>query len=69
MKKNNMFDLIILMVLAIYVISPVDFMPGPIDDMIAILVYLAANKKKFHNPRLDRKDNDIEVIDVDGKEI
>lgn len=34
--------LFILMLL--YVISPVDICPGPIDDLIVIMIYLASNK-------------------------
>ncbi|MBE5826611.1 MAG: hypothetical protein E7307_08245 [Butyrivibrio sp.] len=66
MRGKRLIDWIILAVLVIYVISPADLLPGPVDDVIAILLYLAANKKDL---KIGRKDDDIEVIDVDGREI
>ena len=32
--------------LALYVISPVDLAPGPVDDAIAILIYMIAARRK-----------------------
>ncbi|MCR5591015.1 MAG: hypothetical protein K6F73_05725 [Lachnospiraceae bacterium] len=37
---------LIILVLAAYVASPVDLAPGPIDDAIAILIYLVAARRK-----------------------
>ena len=37
---------LILGVLAAYVVSPVDLAPGPVDDMIAILIYMIAARRK-----------------------
>lgn len=54
--------------LLVYVVSPVDCLPGPIDDIFAILLFMAANRDKIR--QIHHKDNErIEVIDVDGKEI
>ncbi len=39
--KTKIFLLIALLV---YVISPIDLAPGPVDDAILILVYMAANR-------------------------
>ena len=33
--------------LALYVASPVDLAPGPIDDAIAIMIYLVSQRRKF----------------------
>ncbi len=66
MRENKLFKWLILLVLVIYVVSPADLLPGPVDDVIAILLYLAANRNDF---RINKKDDDIEVIDVDGREI
>ena len=33
--------------LLIYIISPIDFCPGPIDDMILIMISLAANRRSI----------------------
>ena len=32
--------------LALYVISPADLAPGPVDDAIAILIYMIAARRK-----------------------
>ncbi len=37
---------LIISVLALYVISPVDLAPGPVDDAIAILIYMIASRRK-----------------------
>ena len=37
---------LIIGVLALYVASPVDLAPGPIDDAIAILIYMIAARRK-----------------------
>ena len=39
--------LIVLVIL--YIVSPVDFCPGPIDDILVILLAIAA-QKKVHDP-------------------
>ena len=51
--------------LVVYVLSPVDFLPGPIDDVLAILFYLAANLGQL---RIGKRDDDMDVIDVDADE-
>ncbi len=66
MSDNKMMKWLVLAILVIYVVSPADFLPGPVDDVVAILIYLAANKRDL---RIGRKNDDVEVIDVDGKEI
>lgn len=43
MSDSSKFILLILVVL--YIVSPVDFCPGPIDDAIVLLIGLAAKKK------------------------
>lgn len=37
---------LIITTLALYVISPVDLAPGPVDDAIAILIYMIAARRK-----------------------
>ena len=66
MNDNKFMKWLILAVLVIYVVSPADLLPGPVDDAIAILLYLAANKRDY---KIGKKDDDIEVIDVDGREL
>ena len=66
MKDNKLLKYLILAVLVIYVVSPVDLLPGPVDDVIAILLYLASNKNSLP---IGKRNNDIEAIDTDGREI
>ena len=66
MSDNKIMKWLVLAILVVYVVSPADLLPGPVDDVIAILLYLAANKRDL---RIGKKNDDIEVIDVDGKEI
>ncbi|MBQ6407129.1 MAG: hypothetical protein IJJ64_03725 [Butyrivibrio sp.] len=64
---NTYMKWILFTLLIVYVVSPMDFVPGPIDDILAIFLLLAANKK---SPAIEKRDNEhIEVIDVDGREI
>lgn len=41
---NKVFKGMFTVLLVIYVISPLDLCPGPIDDVILVLVSLAANR-------------------------
>lgn len=57
--KGFLFALLI-----VYVVSPMDLVPGQIDDILAVILYLAANKNKL---AIDRRDDGrTGVIDVDG---
>lgn len=66
MTNNKILNGLILAILVIYVVSPADLLPGPVDDVIAILLYLASNKNSF---KIGKKNDDIEVVDVDGRDI
>ena len=66
MNDNEIMKWLVLAILVVYVVSPADLLPGPVDDVIAILLYLAANKRDL---RIGKKNDDVEVIDVDGREI
>ena len=66
MSDNKIIKWLVLAILVVYVVSPADLLPGPVDDVIAILLYLASNKRDL---RISKKNDDVEVIDVDGKEI
>ena len=66
MSDNRILKWLVLAILVVYVVSPADLLPGPVDDVIAILLYLAANKRDL---RIGKKNDDVEVIDVDGREI
>ena len=64
--KNKFLKGLLFILLAVYVISPADLCPGPIDDLLAILIYFMANRNGYF---LEKKKPDVEVIDVDGNEI
>ena len=42
---NNSMKTLILVVVLVYVISPIDAVPGPIDDVIVALLGMAARKQ------------------------
>lgn len=42
---NAVAIVMLIMFMALYVISPIDCAPGPIDDIIIVLVSLAAQKR------------------------
>ncbi|ADL33427.1 hypothetical protein bpr_I0682 [Butyrivibrio proteoclasticus B316] len=68
MPMNRFMQGMLFALLLVYVVSPVDFVPGPVDDILAIVLYAAANRNKFL-PRKSTDNDRIEVIDVDGREI
>jgi hypothetical protein len=66
--NNKLVKGLLFALLAIYVVSPADLAPGPIDDILAILIYFAANRQNL-GIGIARKDTDVEVIDSKGEEI
>ncbi len=66
MNDNKILKWLVLAILLIYVVSPADLLPGPVDDVVAILLYLATNKRDL---RIGKKNDDATVIDIDGREI
>lgn len=53
---NKKMQIIALIALLIYVISPADLAPGPIDDMLMCLLYTAMNYKNISREALDQKE-------------
>ncbi len=49
--NNNFLKGILFALLVVYVISPLDLAPGPVDDLLLILLS-AANTKREDNRRL-----------------
>ena len=43
--NNNALSILLLVALILYVVSPVDAVPGPIDDVILAIVTLLARKR------------------------
>ena len=54
-KMDKKMKIIALIALLIYVISPVDIAPGPMDDMIMCLLYAIMNYKSIPGDVLDNK--------------
>ena len=52
---HKKMKIIALIALLVYVISPVDLAPGPVDDMIMCLMYAIMNYKTISNEVLDQK--------------
>lgn len=42
--ENNAMKAALLILLILYVISPVDAVPGPLDDLIFLIVYAMAGE-------------------------
>ena len=42
---DDKFKFLLLVALILYVISPVDLVPGPIDDIILCLAYVVTRKR------------------------
>ena len=42
---NSAMKGIIIMAVILYIVSPIDIAPGPIDDLIVLLLGIAASKK------------------------
>ena len=42
---NDLIKAMIIVLVIIYIISPIDAAPGPIDDLIVLLLGIAASKK------------------------
>ncbi len=47
MEKEKIIKLVVLGLVIAYVVSPVDLMPGPIDDVIVLLMGAAVNRHRI----------------------
>lgn len=45
LKMRSLSKGMILLLVILYIISPIDACPGPIDDLIVLLIGLAAQKR------------------------
>ncbi len=59
---NKYVKVLLFALLAAYVVSPADLCPGPVDDILAILVYFAANRNSL---KFFKKNEDTDVIEAD----
>lgn len=64
---NGFWKGFIVAMLIVYVISPVDLIPGPVDDIVLIFLSYVASRRKNLVKKSD--DERIEVIDADGREL
>lgn len=53
---KNGLNVLVLIVLALYVASPVDLAPGPVDDLIMLLIYVIANRRKLLHTGREKTD-------------
>lgn len=53
---KNGLNVLVLIVLALYVASPVDLAPGPVDDLIMLLIYVIANRRKLLQTGREKND-------------
>lgn len=62
-KMNKLMKLGLFIAIAAYVISPTDALPGPIDDILIMLLGMAANKK------INKREENMKgktVVEADG---
>lgn len=45
-SSNNGMKVLVAFLIFLYVISPIDAVPGPIDDVIVVLMGISMNKNK-----------------------
>ena len=63
-NSNNIVKVILGLLVVVYCISPVDLAPGPMDDLMVILLGFLANQigTRKHIGPVNRND----IIDVEG---
>ncbi len=44
---NDLMKGLVIMAILMYIVSPIDLAPGPIDDIIVLLLGLAASRKQL----------------------
>lgn len=44
--ENGFIKGMLFVLVALYVISPIDFVPGPIDDILLLMMTFATNKRQ-----------------------
>ncbi len=66
---NKFFKLAILIAIGAYVISPADAIPGPVDDLIIMLLGLAANKKLNAKKNVAHSPAGKTFIEAEGVEV
>ena len=68
-KMNKFMKLALLVAIGAYVISPADAIPGPVDDLIIMLLGLAANKKLNAKQAAKCDLSGKNFVEVDGVEV
>jgi uncharacterized membrane protein YkvA (DUF1232 family) len=68
-RMNKFLKLAMIIAIGAYVISPADAIPGPVDDLIIMLLGLAANKKLNAKKAAERDLSGKNFVEVDGVEV
>lgn len=65
--ENRWIKVLLLVFMALYVISPVDACPGPIDDLIVMMLTFAAQRRLGIPGKADaaKTVDVVETIDID----
>lgn len=64
---NKLMKLGLFILVAAYVISPTDAIPGPLDDLVIMLLGMAANKKLNRNSQAGQSMNGKTVVESYGE--
>jgi hypothetical protein len=54
---KNGLNVLVLIALAFYVASPIDLAPGPVDDLIMLLIYVIADRRKLVHAEQEKSDD------------
>lgn len=66
-RMNKLMKLGLFILIAAYVISPADAIPGPLDDLVIMLLGMAANKKLNKNSQAAQSMNGKTVVESYGE--
>ncbi|MCQ2534348.1 MAG: hypothetical protein MJ172_07265 [Clostridia bacterium] len=45
MEDSSAFGTLLIIALIIYIVSPIDFLPGPVDDIVLALIAMASKRQ------------------------
>ena len=66
---NKLMKLFLIIAVAAYVISPSDALPGPIDDIVIMLLGMAANKKLKKNNTASQSMAGKTIVEAYGERV
>lgn len=53
---SGILKVVMIVIMIVYIVSPIDLAPGPFDDVIVLLLGLALQKKSIIGDKSSKKD-------------